>query len=213
MATKNQFYINDSSLYSINREIESTEKTINSLFGVLATENEATIEVAREYQIKGATYKRDAIIAECEDYIQANPKMPQYIQTATRQTAETQISAEYVEKLDQYLPSLEKLELIPDNIFYDTNMRRWCISQSYKDQLLAQADRVLDDEEQQIFEAIKSVFKTLDSIAKTHEARHLVKLYGTALKDEDLAYKVATHRNPLSEEEARRLFPERFPLD
>ncbi|MFI3293072.1 MAG: hypothetical protein SNI70_06090 [Rikenellaceae bacterium] len=212
MVTKiNISYTDAALLFSMERQLTKTEDVVNALFAHLKKNGENNIEEARSYQLKGASHKRDAFIKECEDYI-ASTNMPQFLQADARKRADEQVSADYVETIAGSLHSLKDVELTPDNIEYHDNIHSWVLSESYKSSVLSRANKTLTDEEQVVYDKLQSVFEAMDEIAQSHQVKQLITLYGET-NPEAIAYKIAKHRNPLTLEEAKAQFPDRFGFD
>lgn len=204
---QNQAYTDEAVLWSAERELDYLARALNGYFKALKARGEDNLSEARSYQLKGSDFKRKEIINECEKYI-AKTAMPSYLQNDARQRAGEQIPLEYVNELDNYLPTLEVLPLTKDNIYFDKEKSKWCVADGYKLKVLAQADKTLNDDEQLIFEKMKAVFNTLAEVNQTHQALNIMKYFGC--EDSELAYRIAGSRNNLTLEQAKRMFPERF---
>lgn len=166
--TQNQQYVSSNVRKTTELRLDKIEESLDRLFAHLATKDEDTIEEARAYQEQGADYKHAVIMDECRAYIKAT-NAPEYLQPDMLQRASEQISESYRMKLGGLLLTFEDVPLTEDNIYYSETRKGWFFTQSYRDEVLSVANKVLTDEQQEIFDKLIEANKLLRELdAKIH---------------------------------------------
>ena len=153
---KNITFISYAGRDLVKREVNDLNYRLSKVKSFLATKGEDTIEEFFKYQEK-PTYKRDAVLAECEAYIK-NTAMPIYLQADARQRAYESCDNYYIGSLQSMFASLPK--------FAESDITEqdgaWVVSQSFTEKLLQKYSRTYTDEEMKAY----SIYKELCEKAK-----------------------------------------------
>lgn len=176
MVTKkqNQSYVDTNVLRSMEIRLDKREDILNDFFKFLAEKDEGTLEDAREYQLKGADWKRQQDQADIEEYIASIPKMPAYEAERHRREAIKRHSTAYIDRIDSYLSSFSATPLTDENIVYIESTRRWKFTDKYKAEATAESHKTLDDTAQQAMELFIKASAVLRQADETHAIQSLL---------------------------------------
>lgn len=173
---------------SVNAKIVDINYVLGKLYKHLASANEATLTKAREYQVKGADWKRVQALEEAEKYIKAC-KLPSYLHDATRKAAYDSVNNEYIITLSSLLDGMP--DFTEENISTEEG---FTISDSYRAKMREEYRITLTEEQTKDVEIFRQLCELYTSLSERYMLWRPNSLPPFSLgTDEELAERLLTH--------------------
>lgn len=159
-------YISHLSREAVKDEIAKHNLKLDQIRKCLAKRNE-NIEEAREYQNKGADWRRKQVLAECEAWMDAT-NCPAYLRADNKQKAYDSCDNDYIRAVASAMYGL-KLDLTKDVEVAENG--EWVVKQSVAEAMLEERRYTLTPEE---VEAYHLYLRLLDTAEELHKRRYFM---------------------------------------
>lgn len=156
-------YISKISRDFVKRELEKHNSKLAYIQKTLAEGGEG-YEEAKEYQKKGAAWRRKQVLAECEEWMNST-NCPDYLREDYRKKAYESLDNAYIQKVHSAMYGL-KLDLATEVVVTDNG--EWVVAQSVADAMLEKERRVLDDDEVEAYHLYQDLIRVADQLHKRY---------------------------------------------
>lgn len=173
---------------SVNDKIIDINYVLGKLHKHLASANEATLTKAREYQVKGADWKRVQALEEADKYIKAS-KLPSYLHDVTRKAAYDSVDNEYIITLASLLDGMPAFT--EENISTEDG---FTISDAYRAKMREEYRITLTEEQTRDVEIFRQLCELYTSLSERYMLWRPNSLPPFSLgTDEELAERLLAH--------------------